>query len=777
MQTSRISAISLLIFFALFFPSLTQQSPNRILQVDPTDCIKEGYYDCDVCPCNLTDSPLIASIAFSCFSIIFTLFIIIGYIKIKDMREQPGDIVLGVAISDIIFCVALILENINDIEAEFSSEDADGDCMVYGILKTISLFLVSFYHISFSVFYLVMLKGSLKSQDLPWYLYHIFPFLATFALSYYYYHDAGIGRNIYGFCGTKTAPGLTFPIISYGGVVITTIILTCFIKKYLPKNERISSLRSTFLRFYLKFVIILVLSYLVNGILDAQTGEIVKAFVEDDTSFELIRRLNTIKNLKSVIIGINPLVLSLARLVDPLMKHHWKKLFESCKNRVRRNTRFPSLLDPRKVSLDLASVQRQIENKSHIFQFQHSRKVQAVYSLLASIHYFWNIKEEKKEQKENSRKPTNVKYEVENELYYIKEASIKEVFPIEKDLMIKAIPELIEEMEKRNYDFDPGNFTVHAPEIFNEIIELDETGRGIKKSLDLKENFNRILKSGINGGGRSGEFFFFSSDNKIIIKTISNSELKVLLKILPAYINHFKKNPESVIAKIYGVFTLKVDSPEERYNLILMRNINGLPSNYVKRKYDLKGSTVGRRAIKLKENISMNELQFIGNMKDLDFDRFEGKVHAKHHLQTGLIEVMRKDVEFLASQNLLDYSLALYIVDKEAYYRHKGRYEESSLTDISSVTSLNESNNDVDRMSFIVESLVSMKSTQENLDYHLGIIDYLIDFNMKKKLELFFRKLIALNPNRNVSVQRPQFYSERFLKYMKKIFLAEEQDE
>mmetsp|Transcript_19698 Transcript_19698/g.16852 ORF Transcript_19698/g.16852 Transcript_19698/m.16852 type:complete len:82 (-) Transcript_19698:762-1007(-) len=76
-------------------------------------------------------------------------------------------------------------------------------------------------------------------------------------------------------------------------------------------------------------------------------------------------------------------------------------------------------------------------------------------------------------------------------------------------------------------------------------------------SLDLKNNFENILKAGVNGGGKSGEFFFFSYDNKLIIKTVSDRELKVLLNILPDYIQHFTENPFSMIAKIYGAFTFE----------------------------------------------------------------------------------------------------------------------------------------------------------------------------------------------------------------------------
>eukprot|EP00351_Strombidinopsis_sp_SopsisLIS2011_P004085 CAMPEP_0116872964 /NCGR_PEP_ID=MMETSP0463-20121206/3912_1 /TAXON_ID=181622 /ORGANISM="Strombidinopsis sp, Strain SopsisLIS2011" /LENGTH=41 /DNA_ID= /DNA_START= /DNA_END= /DNA_ORIENTATION= len=37
---------------------------------------------------------------------------------------------------------------------------------------------------------------------------------------------------------------------------------------------------------------------------------------------------------------------------------------------------------------------------------------------------------------------------------------------------------------------------------------------------------------------------------------MSSHELKLFLNILDDYISHFQKNPESLLAKIYGVFTI-----------------------------------------------------------------------------------------------------------------------------------------------------------------------------------------------------------------------------
>ena len=42
-----------------------------------------------------------------------------------------------------------------------------------------------------------------------------------------------------------------------------------------------------------------------------------------------------------------------------------------------------------------------------------------------------------------------------------------------------------------------------------------------------------------------------------MIKTMKRGEVKTMLKMLDAYIEHHDKNPYSLLAKIFGVFTLK----------------------------------------------------------------------------------------------------------------------------------------------------------------------------------------------------------------------------
>ena len=65
-----------------------------------------------------------------------------------------------------------------------------------------------------------------------------------------------------------------------------------------------------------------------------------------------------------------------------------------------------------------------------------------------------------------------------------------------------------------------------------------------------------VFKAG-EGAGRSGSFFFFSHDKKFIIKTVSEAELKLFLRILPSLAEHYRKVPDSLLVKKFGVFTVK----------------------------------------------------------------------------------------------------------------------------------------------------------------------------------------------------------------------------
>jgi hypothetical protein len=57
--------------------------------------------------------------------------------------------------------------------------------------------------------------------------------------------------------------------------------------------------------------------------------------------------------------------------------------------------------------------------------------------------------------------------------------------------------------------------------------------------------------------GKSGSFFFFSHDDKFLIKTLTDNELEnVLDKFMDLYNAYISENPDSLIARIYGIYSI-----------------------------------------------------------------------------------------------------------------------------------------------------------------------------------------------------------------------------
>jgi 1-phosphatidylinositol-4-phosphate 5-kinase len=92
----------------------------------------------------------------------------------------------------------------------------------------------------------------------------------------------------------------------------------------------------------------------------------------------------------------------------------------------------------------------------------------------------------------------------------------------------------------------------------------------IMDSLNLNDNVSSIFKSG-EGMGKSGSFFFFSMDQKFVIKTLRRDEKKILMDMLDDMIDHIKESPQSLLVRIYGIYTLKTKI-FGTVDLILMEN-------------------------------------------------------------------------------------------------------------------------------------------------------------------------------------------------------------
>ena len=81
----------------------------------------------------------------------------------------------------------------------------------------------------------------------------------------------------------------------------------------------------------------------------------------------------------------------------------------------------------------------------------------------------------------------------------------------------------------------------------------------LMKSLSCEMNRDMVFKAG-EGTGQSGSFFFFSYDNRFIIKTLRGHEKETIFRIIDDLIVHVKKSEnKTLLAKIYGLYTIKTN--------------------------------------------------------------------------------------------------------------------------------------------------------------------------------------------------------------------------
>jgi len=140
----------------------------------------------------------------------------------------------------------------------------------------------------------------------------------------------------------------------------------------------------------------------------------------------------------------------------------------------------------------------------------------------------------------------------------------------------------------------------------------------IMDSLSIELNRHMVFKAG-QGAGLSGSFFFFSQDNKFLIKTCNNREMRVLLRMLDPMIEHLRSTDnKSLIARIYGIYTIKTDI-FNNINIVIMQNTIMLQKkNNKKMIFDIKGSTINRK-VKLPDKFWRNSPDQKKVMKEMNF--------------------------------------------------------------------------------------------------------------------------------------------------------------
>jgi len=828
MTFSRIMKSPSILQFLLLSIFLLKFAQSETTQQDTTSsCLPKGLYECsEQCPCDFGRNEqvtLTANLVITIIGSLASLMVIHATATTKEMRDAPGDIFLGLAVACFVLCTSWAVQTVFFMK-DSSNEDATSPvCRITSYIDVLSSTFIYLYNFAFFIFYYVLTRTSLKVSKIPQYLYHICAILgcvmfgcvirfrpSIFSAEITDYNEL-FGMSIYRRCSFKSNSSWTFDAFSLGFWVVLLILTYRATMSSLPECRKIAQARYHFLRNYLKFVYfttIINFFIVAIGMYISTHMDGLAADIKNDSHLTFATRLAS-----NILRVMRPLILCGIRLSDSALAPYWIRKFWwsrllCCPNRNKKSDLEVNLagehekedLDGKKTMMTMTfrTIHKDLKNNPYMNEIKQALKVQVLYSILSSIHCYWRIS---KKTVLNNYAMSTTGFKVD----YKKIAKLTEKVDINDSILRKELPEMMKEVQRRRYKLIEGRLTVHAPALFAELIEMEKEQEKLVKSLDLNKNYQRIVTAKEGTGGKSGEFFFFSSDENLVIKTISKGELNTLLEVLPDFVRHFKENPNSMIAKIFGVFTFERFEPYEQYHLLLMKNVCGYQSKYVERKYDLKGSTYTRFTIPENENPSIYELKH-RDLKDVDFNRFEKKIHVSPNLREKMIKALRADAQFMRQKGLIDYSLVVYLVDKESKEENDDPGKQSSVLHSLDPRPSNamESSNSLMSSTMLqfeisqgegnrgeraksmepaniitpikkssAEALRSMRSTNEeenHIYYHCGIIDYLNKFTWLKLLEVCYKKTKTLNPNLNLSAQNSVRYAERFINYMTKIF-------
>lgn len=172
---------------------------------------------------------------------------------------------------------------------------------------------------------------------------------------------------------------------------------------------------------------------------------------------------------------------------------------------------------------------------------------------------------------------------------------------------------------------------------------------------------------------KSGQFFFYSSDGKFMIKTMTNAESKFLRRsklwpplhfrkafahlflcffsVLPHYFRHCSQNPNTMLTKFLGMYRVKLFHLRRNVKFVIMNSVY-YTDKYLQTFYDLKGSVTGRWAKPGQDVKKDNDLR-------------EGMPDSAIALSPSTRARVRKqlvaDSAFMKEMKIMDYSLLIGI--------------------------------------------------------------------------------------------------------------------
>ncbi len=141
---------------------------------------------------------------------------------------------------------------------------------------------------------------------------------------------------------------------------------------------------------------------------------------------------------------------------------------------------------------------------------------------------------------------------------------------------------------------------------------------------------------------------------------MSREELQLIQKILPTLYKHFKRHPNSLLARIYGVYEVRMKNYDPVILLLMGNTLRFRKNEYIYKIYDLKGSRVARK-------VDTTDVKPSTTLKDVNFffnSNWEQEVRLSKEIKSTINSQLQLDSMMLSELNIMDYSLLLGIENR-----------------------------------------------------------------------------------------------------------------
>ncbi|CEG44742.1 Phosphatidylinositol 4-phosphate 5-kinase (PIPK-D12/GPCR-PIPK/PiGK12) [Plasmopara halstedii] len=325
-------------------------------------------------------------------------------------------------------------------------------------------------------------------------------------------------------------------------------------------------------------------------------------------------------------------------------------------------------------------------------------------------------------------------------------------------------------------------FTDYAPKVFQNIREIC----GIDNDMYEQSFADTLLERASEG--KSGMLFYFTSDRKYLVKTMTKREHSFLLEVLPLFHQYLLKQPNSLLCRFLGCHSMQLPVGWNKMFFVVMENI--FPDGPVDERYDLKGifhqsslnyqegvptpiSSSWSRSGKEDEEVMRHGLDEDVSSESLSVDSEWGQFTEKQPLlrRGSSRPSLRYDSDFVIRRASLRVSPTTRANLLAQVTSDCGFLQELGIMDYSCLLGIRHYHRRIEPE--ILENLAhnAVVSASQSTVYYLGFVDILQHYNIGWKMQHCC--LATIVDKRQLTALPPAEYALRFLNFIHEYLLRD----